>query len=120
MLALALFSWWYGSGWGYVSKKILTTISRISESFSVKLLLNSLFDPWHRITTETGRGLAAHFQAAIDNTISRLVGLVVRIFVLISALLLTFILLIIGAIQLILWPLIPPAIIVCIILGFTK
>jgi len=120
MLALALFSWWYGSGWGYVSKKILTMISKVNESFSVKLLLSSLFDPWHRITTETGRGLAAHFQAALDNTISRFIGLVVRIFVLIAALLLTVFLLMIGAIQLILWPLIPPAIVACLILGFIK
>ena len=120
MLALAFLSWWYGPGWRDINKKIMMTITRIGETFSVQILLKSLFDPWHRITTETNNGSFINLQAIVDNTVSRFVGFVVRLVVLVAALLLTIIILLIGLGQLIIWPLLPLTAIVTLILGFIK
>lgn len=120
MLALAFFSWWYGRGWRDVSKKIVAAIFGIGQAFSVSLLLRSLFEPWRRITTDSGKGLSFHIQAILDNTISRFVGFIVRLLVLLTALLMTIAMSILGLIQLILWPLLPPAVIVTILFGIIK
>jgi hypothetical protein len=117
MLALAFFYWWYGSGWQEINKKMFKNISSIGRALSVSLLIRNLFDPWRRITTDSGTGLSFRLQAALDNTISRFVGFAVRLLVLLTALMMTIILAILALIQLILWPLLPPAFIATLILG---
>ncbi len=118
MLALAFFSWWYGSGWKLVSKKTLQTLDNVLKSFSVSLLIKTLFMPWRRIITYPGSGIAAHLQAIVDNTVSRFIGFLVRIFVLLAALVVVVCLALVGFLQLVIWPLLPIAAMVCLIMGF--
>lgn len=120
MLALAFFSWWYGKGWQTASKKTLEHIQNVGQMFSIGLLIKTLFQPWRRIITYPGAGLNAHFHALIDNSLSRLVGFVVRIVVLFAALVTTILLSLLGLIELIIWPLMPPAVIAVLVLGFIK
>lgn len=120
MLALAFLSWWYGTGWKLVSKKTLNIQKSILQIFSVSLLLKTLFQPWRRIVTHPGTSATDHFHAAIDNLVSRFIGSMVRIFVIIGALISSGLMAIVGLFQLILWPLLPPAVIATIILGFIK
>lgn len=120
MLALAFFSWWYGTGWKLVSKKTLNTQKSILQIFSVSLLLKTLFQPWRRIITHPGASASDHFHAALDNLVSRFIGFLVRSFVIVGALISSGLMAIVGTLQLILWPLVPPAIIATIVLGFIK
>jgi len=120
MFISSFFSWWYTSGW----KQVITSLNRrmkiILELFSVKQLLQTLLSPWRRIISYPGSSFGDKFRAIGDNLVSRVIGFVVRIFVLIAALATSIIVFIISLIELIIWPILPPAVIGLIILGIIK
>lgn len=107
MFILDLFVWWYGSGW----KGVLTSTGRrldgLTQMFSIRILLQTLFAPWRRIITQPGASLDAHVRAFFDNLVSRVVGFTVRIFVLFAAGVAVAFLAIIGLLELVGWPLVP-------------
>lgn len=109
MLALELFTWWYGKGWAKVGKHINQLTREIAQSFSMPLLLRTMFAPWRQIITYPGASLDAKFHAFIDNTVSRAIGFVVRLIVLLTALIMVGLTVIVGIILAIIWPLIPLA-----------
>jgi len=75
--------------------------------FSVDVLIKTLFSPWKRIISLPGRSLDEKFRAAIDNLVSRVIGFMVRILVLIAAVIIMIVTLAVGVALAILWPLIP-------------
>lgn len=117
MLALEFFRWWYGQGWAMALGDAKRRVSRLSQNFSVTILLRTLFAPWKRIISNPGVGIDGHLRAAADNAISRLVGFFVRLSVLIWVGLLFAFFLVLGFVQLILWPLLPLAAVVLIVKG---
>lgn len=118
-LLTSFFSWWYGSGW----KSVLTSYRRRTESvtatFSVKQLIRTLFDPWRRIISYPGSGLDAKLRAWLDNVISRAVGFGVRSLVLLVSLMAIVAVLIFTTLEIIVWPLLPLAAPILIIVGLT-
>jgi hypothetical protein len=117
MLAVAFIRWWYGAGWKNLAHNVERRGRRTIDSFSVPTLMRTLFAPWKRIVTKPGAGIDAHLRAIGDNAISRLVGFTVRLTVLLSAGVSLVFLMIFGLVQIIIWPLLPPAAIVLIIGG---
>lgn len=117
MLVLSFFSWWYGRGWREVAGSFMTRLRGIANTFSVSQLLRTLFAPWRRIMTYPGASLAEKFRAWGDNVFSRMVGFVVRLIVLFTALLLAIVVAVLSLVELILWPLLPIAVPVLIIMG---
>lgn len=117
MLAVAFIRWWYSTGWKNLAHNIQRRSQRTVDSFSVPTLARTLFAPWKRIVTVPGAGIDAHLRAIGDNIISRLVGFTVRLTVLFSAAVSLLILMVVGILQLILWPLLPPAAVLLIIGG---
>ncbi len=117
MLVVAFFSWWYGRGWLEVAKSIGPRLSGVAYTFSVSQLLRTLFAPWRRIITYPGSTLGERLRAWGDNVFSRAVGFVVRLIVLFAALLALVFILIISVIEVVAWPLLPPAVPVLLILG---
>jgi hypothetical protein len=117
MLALEFFTWWYGQGWSLLAQNAKHRIVRTSHLFSLPILIRTLFAPWKRITSQPGAGLEAHVHAATDNLVSRCIGFVVRIFVLFAAIVILIIIAVIAVFQIIAWPLLPPAVIACVIKG---
>jgi hypothetical protein len=107
MLMLSFFSWWYGQGLTGLVRSIRQRMQQLADMFSVAILLRTLFSPWRRIITYPGAGLEAHIRAMLDNMVSRVIGLFVRVFVLLSAAVLFGVLAIASVVQLILWPLLP-------------
>jgi hypothetical protein len=71
------------------------------------VLLKTLFSPWKRIITPPGRALEDKLSAMLDNLVSRTIGFFVRIFSLITAIVLTTGAAIIGLVMAASWPLIP-------------
>lgn len=117
MLIGSFFAWWYGPGWALVFKNMQRRLQRTEQAFSVGSLLQTLFSPWRRVISYPGSSLQAHLQAMLDNTVSRFVGFTVRLFVLIAAAVILVGVLVAALVELIAWPLVPPAIVIGIIKG---
>jgi hypothetical protein len=119
MIALEILTWWYRQGWSQVARNARQRFSKVSHLFSVPILARTLFAPWRRIITYPGATIEAKFRAVGDNLVSRVVGFSVRALVLFTAGLMLAACGVIAALQLIIWPLLPPAIIVTLIKGIT-
>jgi hypothetical protein len=117
MIVLAFLSWWYGRGWKLMFESLKKRVQGIGNAFSVSLLLRTLFAPWRRIITPPGASLADKFRALGDNIVSRVIGFIVRFFVLIGALISIVFVGLLSLIQVVLWPFIIPAIPILIVIG---
>ena len=109
MFPASLFSWWYSTGWRDQAKLFSQRLSRVSDRFSITLLLRSFFSPFRQISAEGsyGKGLDAQFRAGLDKLISRFIGAMVRSALILTGAVLLVFELIIGAIRLSVWPLLP-------------
>jgi len=107
MIALAFLKWWYGVGWLDAAQRLKTALARVGLAFSVPALLRTLFSPWRRIVSYPGASLADHARAMLDNLVSRCIGFVVRLFVLLAAGVSVLCMVLLGALGLMLWPLLP-------------
>lgn len=117
MLFLELFTWWYGDGWRQAGRGAVNLVNKVKLTFSIPILLKTLFAPWRRIITPPGRSLDEKMRALGDNLISRAVGFVVRLFSLITALVLVVLAAVLGSFMAIVWPLIPLLIVISVIKG---
>lgn len=109
MFMLSLFQWWYGAGWKGVLTSNRRRLAGLSDMFSTKILLRTLFSPWRRIMTVPGASIDAHARAFVDNLVSRLIGFTIRSFVLFAGFLALLFLLLAAFVEAIIWPLIPIA-----------
>ena len=114
---VSFFGWWYGPGWAGVIKSLQRRLKAIIDEFSVVQLLRTLFAPWRRIITYPGRSLAERWHASLDNLFSRCIGFIVRLFVLFAALIFMAIVVVLSIVQIIVWPLVPLAVLGAIIVG---
>ena len=115
MLIAAFLQWWYGPGWRDASYRLTNRLKMTYLSFSVPILLRTMFAPWRRIMTPPGKSLEQKMHALVDNIVSRCVGFAVRLLALFAALLIMLFYAVIGGVLLILWPVLPilgPALIV--------
>ncbi len=118
MLIIEFFSWWYTRGFARLASTLQVRLRAIWNIFSIPILLKTLFSPWKRIQTTPGKGLQSFFSALVDNTVSRMIGLVIRIFTIFTGLLAMALMLVVGLVLLIAWPFLPFSIPVLIIVGF--
>lgn len=107
MLLMEFFSWWYTSGWIQFSKSAKNRVIEIWNLFSIPILLRTMFSPWKRIQTNPGKSLQSHMQALLDNIISRLVGFSIRILTILAGLICIVLVLVLSAVSVVLWPLVP-------------
>ena len=120
MLILSFFSWWYGRGWRQVFDSFNPRLSNINAAFSVNQLLRTLFAPWRRIITYPGASFGDKMRAWGDNLVSRFIGFIVRMGVLIAAVLVIIVTVILTIAEMIMWPLLPVAIPILIIAGLAS
>lgn len=100
-----MLGWWYSQGWAWIMHSIRDSLIAVEESFSVPILLKTWFSPWKQIQTPSS--LRNFFQAAIDNLISRLIGALIRTFMLITAIIMMAGIAVFGLLSLLLWPVFP-------------
>jgi hypothetical protein len=115
MLVVAFIQWWYGPGWADSAQRLKAHIRTTYLSFSIPILLKTLFAPWKRIISPPGSSLQDKMRAMLDNAISRAVGFTVRLFVLIAAGVTILFYVVFGGLLVLLWPALPllgPALIV--------
>jgi hypothetical protein len=119
MLIFSLLSWWYGQGWVWIAKRSIGRIENALESFSVGILIRTMFAPWKQIVSQTGAqsAIGIKFRALIDNLVSRFVGFMVRLMVLFAALITVVALGLLGILIVLSWPMVPFSILVLLFAG---
>ncbi|MCA9330756.1 hypothetical protein KC957_01805 [Candidatus Saccharibacteria bacterium] len=117
MTVQLLFRWWYGPGFRWVFQGLLLDkLHYVSEVFSVKDMVTTLFAPFRQTYVGKQQGVGA-LQAFADRTVSRAIGFVVRSLLLIVAAVAATLVLLVGLILVAAWPFIPLLPLVAIILG---
>ncbi len=107
-MVMAFFVWWYGDGWRRQFRLVADRINQMLDTFSFSLILRTLFSPFRQISAGRVDGpLGVQFQAFIDKTISRFIGALVRIAVLITGAISIAVGTVLGVLYVAFWPLIP-------------
>lgn len=109
MLPFSLVTWWYGTGWRDQAALCGARLSRVSDRFSITLLLRSLFSPFRQISANdaVGAGLDAKLRAWLDRMISRCIGAMVRSALIVTGVMLLIIEAAVAALRLVAWPVLP-------------
>lgn len=118
MQVLSFLRWWYGEGWrGQLSAQQLY-LRKIGDFFSVSLLLRNLFQPFRQISAGSVRGgLGVQFRAWLDRLISRMIGAMVRLFMICMGGIWWCLSALMSVVTLALWPLLPLAPLIGLILA---
>lgn len=109
MQFLALISWWYGLGWLDQVRLTRERFARAADRYSVGLLIRTLFLPFKQLDAygSGGASLNARLRTWLDRQISRAIGAMMRIFMLVVGLLVIIGEGIIALLRLVSWPLLP-------------
>lgn len=117
MFIMGLLSWWYGAGWRGRIIGLREKLAGTLDYFSIDLLLRTFFSPFRQISAEKTRGsLNVQMHAFFDRLISRVIGAMIRLVMIIVGIgaILTYT--IIGLLMVALWAVVPLLPIVGIIL----
>lgn len=117
MLIFALVSWWYTTGWVLLVRRAMANIVGVLEFFSIGLLLKSLFAPFRQISVGKVRGpIGVQIRAWGDRQISRAIGAMVRLVVILFGLVATIAMCAVSLAMLLAWPFVPLAPVVAIVI----
>lgn len=106
----ALITWWYGVGWVSEARLQIKRLSRVESYFAFGSLMRTLFQPFRQIDAESRRGgLSVQFRAWLDRTISRLIGAMARLVLLIVGTTWWLVSALASACWLLIWPFLPLA-----------
>ena len=108
MFLVGILSWWYGNGWFARIQILKRQLSFSADFFSIGLLFSTIFAPYRQISAgEVTGSFRDQLQAFIDRTISRFVGVFVRVFMIIVGLIAMLLQVIFGIVVIIIWPIFP-------------
>ena len=120
MLVQGLISWWYSDGFKLFVGKLWIKLGDTIDLFSIGSLIRTLFAPYRQISANsTGVSIEDKFSAFLDRLVSRLVGGVVRIGIVIIGAIIILLQAIISVLSLVIWPLLPFSPLIFIILAIT-
>lgn len=116
-----MLGWWYLDGWKSQISRVIGVLRKINDTFSIPLLLRTFFAPFKQISADTqgGDDLASKFKAWSDRAFSRMIGAVMRFFMIIFGVIALFLGGIVSIVRLILWPVMPLMPIIGFILMFS-
>ncbi|HMI09117.1 MAG TPA: hypothetical protein VK497_01825 [Candidatus Saccharimonadales bacterium] len=108
MFIVGILSWWYGPGWRERISIMREHVDSTMDFFSIGLLLKTLFSPFRQISAGKVNGpLAVQMRAFFDGLISRMIGGMIRSFMVIIGICAIILTGLIGCIGLILWAFVP-------------
>lgn len=108
MFIVGLLSWWYGAGWLAQGARVKERVASISDFFSIALLFKTLFNPFRQISAGRVDGpIGVKWHAFLDRLISRCIGAIVRLFMILFGLVSIAMTTIVGLVSLVMWALIP-------------
>jgi hypothetical protein len=108
MFIVGILGWWYGRGWSqritHLRERLMSTL----DYFSIDLLLRTFFSPFRQISAGKVRGpLGVQLQAFFDRLISRVIGAMVRLTMIIVGSIAIILYVLVGGLLLVLWGIIP-------------
>ena len=109
MIMFLCLRWWYGAGWQWIWQSVLVErLVWVNEVFSTADLLKTLFAPYRQTYAGQVKGsIGDHFRAFADRSISRVIGAVVRLLLVLMAVIGSGIVAFVALITLIIWPFLP-------------
>lgn len=108
MFIVGLLSWWYGAGWRQRVMLIRERVARTVDYFSIDLLFKTLFAPFRQISAGKINGsIGVKWRAFVDRTISRIIGSIIRIFIILIGCVTIILYGVMGLATLVLWAIIP-------------
>lgn len=118
MFLMAYFSWWYGPGWTSEIGRVKSRLAGTADTFSIGLLFMTLFSPFRQISAGRVDGpLGVIIRAWLDRLISRLIGAMVRSFMIVFGVMTLLIFALLGGIRILMWPLLPAIPLLFMLLG---
>ncbi len=120
MFVIGFLQWWYGPGWQEAIRGVMRRLNRAYASFSIPILLRTLFAPWRRITTAADGPVSQRLRALVDNLVSRVVGFCVRLIALIAGAGFLLLILLGGSLWALLWPALPILSLVLLLIGIMR
>lgn len=118
MLLASFFKWWYGAGLKNRFQRLTDQLVRMSDFFSIDLLLKTFFQPFRMIDAhKLDKGaLEDKVRNWFDRLVSRLIGAMLRFGVLLVGLVALLIRVFYGVVAMVLWLFVPALPAVCLIL----
>ena len=108
MFIVGIFSWWYSKGFISRIQIIKVRLTRLSDYFSIGLLIKTLFAPFRQISAdETGVSISDKTKVFFDKLLSRIIGALVRSFMILIGLIAILLQILLGLFILIFWFIIP-------------
>lgn len=79
-----MLSWWYTTGWRQQLLRLREKVASTMDYFSIDLLLRTFFSPFRQISAGKVTGpIGVQMRAFFDRLISRLIGAMMRLFMII-------------------------------------
>jgi len=108
MFLVGMLSWWYSKGWvrcaGLISGRLRTS----ADLFSIGLLIRTWFSPYKQISADTtGTSFPEKVRAFFDRLLSRIIGFVIRTFMMLFGVIVILAQSILGLVFLVFWLIIP-------------
>jgi hypothetical protein len=118
-LSISYFLWHYALAWEDLFRLYRNGSWFLWNFFSIRILWETLFSPWHRIKEHADKDTAGVLGSFIMDTILRLVGFFTRICTILSGLLTLILFSAFSLICLALWPFLPLCIVAFFMLGIS-
>lgn len=108
MFIVGILSWWYGRGWREEFRDFSQRVDGLMDYFSFDLLLRTFFSPFRQISAGRVRGpLGVQLRAWLDRLVSRVIGAMVRSFVLLAGVVALVVYVVVGLLIVLLWAVVP-------------
>jgi len=103
-----MLSWWYTTGWRQRVSLLKERLASTVDYFSIDLLLRTLFSPYRQISAGKVNGpLGVQMRAFFDRLISRMIGAMIRLFMIVVGVIAIILHIFIGFILVICWAIVP-------------
>lgn len=109
-----MISWWFSRGWGIFATRLFDKLHDTADFFSISSLVKTLFAPFRQISAgvSTSAALDARLRAFFDRLVSRIIGAIVRIGILIFGGIVLLLQLVFSLVMIVAWPVLPFGIII--------
>lgn len=108
MFIVGILGWWYGTGWKQRAQAVKERLASTMDYFSIDLLLRTLFAPFRQISADTPNGsINVQMRAFFDRLISRIIGMIVRLGMIVIGVVAILTYTILGLLALAVWAMIP-------------
>jgi hypothetical protein len=108
MFIVGILSWWYGAGWKQRLMMLRERLVSTADYFSIDLLLKTLFSPYRQISAGQVKGsINVQMRAFFDQLISRIIGAIIRTFMIVFGTVTMLIQSVLGGTLLVVWGVIP-------------